>query len=142
MSPVTQYIVQAGLTLIGIGLLAYLLLSAGRRWTNATTRGPLELVARLPLEGRRVVYLVRVDSRLLVLGATDQNIAKLAELAADEVSLQTLPPDDFKSIWARVTGRGRVDDTSSSTRREADGASSSPRPSAESPMEPEEQRDQ
>ncbi len=141
MSPVTQYIVQAGLTLVGIGLLAYLLLSTGRRWTNATTRGPLELVGRLPLEGRRVVYLVRVESRLLVLGATDQHIAKLAELAADEVSLQTMPPDDFKSIWARVTGRARADDTSSSTRREADGTSSSPRPCAEAPTEPEEQRD-
>ncbi len=123
MSPVAQYIVQAGLTLVGIALLAYLLLIAGRRWSNFPTKGPLELVGRLPLEGRRAVYLVRVDKTILVLGATDQNIAKLGELPLDHLGAELVSPrGDFASIWGRATARSEHGSEDSDSREKADSA--------------------
>jgi flagellar biogenesis protein FliO len=132
VSPVAQYIVQAGLTLVGIALLAYLLLIAGRRWSKFPTKGPLELVGRLPLEGRRAVYLVRVDKTILVLGATDQNIAKLGEMSADQLGPELAPPrKDFASLWERATARGEPASEGPNTEGTAvssSGSSSGPKP--------------
>jgi flagellar biogenesis protein FliO len=66
--------------------LAVLILYAARRFGMGRAGGPLELVGRLPLDGRRTVYLVRVGRRVLVLGAGDQALTSLAELSADEVA--------------------------------------------------------
>lgn len=82
MSPVVQYVVQALVTLVGIALLSYLLLRVGRRWNQLPSHGPLQLVGRLPLEGRRVIYLVRVGERVLVLAASEQRMEKVADLEA------------------------------------------------------------
>lgn len=103
MSPVAEYIVQAAVTLLGIGLLAFLLVFANRRWGGVPARGPLELVGRLPLEGRRAVYLVRVGDRVLVLAATDQHISKIGELDADAVPRPAAAPGGFNAVLQRLT---------------------------------------
>lgn len=105
MSPVTEYVVQAGITLLGIAALAFLLLFAVRRWGQPPAHGPLELVSRLPLDGRRALYLVRVQERLLVLAATDQQISKLAELRADDVPDLPAATSPFASLLERVVRR-------------------------------------
>ncbi len=71
--------------LVAVGALAWISWTArGKRRIGG---GALELVGRLPLEPRRVVYLVKVADVVLVLGASERGLEKLAELDAAK-----LPP--------------------------------------------------
>jgi flagellar biogenesis protein FliO len=105
VSPVTQYVVQAAVTLLGIAVLAFLVVAANRRLGTAAGRGPLELLGRLPLEGRRAVYMVRVNSRVLVLAATDQQITKLADLPDEGDFVAPARASRFNDVFGRLTQR-------------------------------------
>jgi flagellar protein FliO/FliZ len=104
VTPLGSYIVQTLVTLTGVVALAVLILYAARRFGMGRAAGPLELVGRLPLDGRRTVYLVRVGRRVLVLGAGDQALTSLAELSADEVAgLRTgVSEVSFRETLSRV----------------------------------------
>jgi hypothetical protein len=82
MSPVTTYIVETFLTLVGVVVLAVLVLYGARRLGVGRPLGPLELMGRLPLEGRRVVYLVRVGRAAFVVGASERGLTRLGEVDA------------------------------------------------------------
>jgi len=123
VSPVTQYVVQAAVTLLGVALLAYLIVTANRRWGAVAGRGPLELLGRLPLEGRRAVYMVRVNNRVLVLAATDQQITKVADLPDDGVTSHGVPSPRFSDVLRRLTQRPAE---SSASEPNDDGARPSP----------------
>ena len=64
MSPLASYVIETVVTLLGVIALAVLVLYAARRMGIGRPAGPLELVGRLPLDGRRAVYLVRVKKIL------------------------------------------------------------------------------
>ncbi|MBM4361432.1 MAG: flagellar biosynthetic protein FliO, partial [Deltaproteobacteria bacterium] len=51
-----------------------------RRRVTARPGGPLELVATLPLGGRRAVHLIRVEGRVLVVGASEAGLTRLGEV--------------------------------------------------------------
>jgi flagellar biogenesis protein FliO len=80
MTPLSRYVVETLVTLMAVVVLAVLLLSALRRVGVGKAGGPLELLARLPLDGRRAVYLVRVGDAVYVLGGSEQALQKLGEL--------------------------------------------------------------
>jgi flagellar biogenesis protein FliO len=106
VSPTAQYVIQATVTLIGIALLAALLLLANRRWMGPRTRGPMNLLGQLPLDGRRSVYLVEVGATVYVLGATDHGMVKLGEV--DRATLpEHLPATSrsFASVLRDALGR-------------------------------------
>lgn len=84
MSPVAQYLIQSAVTLLGVLLLLGLIVLATRRLSVTAAPPGLELLARLPLDPRRAVYVVRVKERVFVMAANDHAITKLGELAADE----------------------------------------------------------
>lgn len=79
--------------LVAVGALAWF------SWSTRSRRrvgdGALELIGRLPLEPRRAVYLVRVADVVLVLGASERGLEKLAELDAARLpaSRPASPPD-------------------------------------------------
>lgn len=79
MGPLAQTI----FTLLAVIGLAVAVVLAGRRFGWGGPTGPLSLVGRLPLDARRCVYLVRVGETLLVLGASEAGLTKLAELPRD-----------------------------------------------------------
>lgn len=85
MSPLGWYVVQTLLTLAGIAALAYGVVYLARRSGVAGRSGPLELVARLPIDGRKSIYLVRIGARVLVVGAADSSVQLLSELDASEI---------------------------------------------------------
>jgi flagellar biogenesis protein FliO len=87
-SPLAAYLLESAAVLVLVIGLGALVLYAARRAGVARSTGPLELLARLPLEARRSVYVVRVQDQVLILGASEGGLSKLGELpesAADEL---------------------------------------------------------
>jgi flagellar biogenesis protein FliO len=81
LSPVGSYVIQTVVTLAGVVALAILVLYAARRAGVGRASGPLSVVGRLPLDGRRAVYLVRVGRAIYVLGVSDGGLVKLGEMS-------------------------------------------------------------
>jgi flagellar biogenesis protein FliO len=102
MSPLGQYIVQTGMTLLGIALLAWLVLVAGRRIGLPREDENLRLRATLRLDARRSVYLVEVAGRVLVVAAGEGGISKLAELPSDSLRAEPRSPSTFREALSRV----------------------------------------
>lgn len=104
MSPVAKYVVETLVTLLGVIALAVIVLYAARRVGVGRPGGPLELVGRLPLDGRRAVYLVRVAQRVYVLGASEAGLSKLGELEEGAIDLSAIdvPRRPFTDVLARV----------------------------------------
>ncbi|MEN9579351.1 MAG: hypothetical protein RJA70_2360 [Pseudomonadota bacterium] len=106
MSPAAEYVIQTGITLLGVIALAWGLLFAGRRFGMPQLRGPMELLGRLPLDQRRAVCLVRVGEKVLILGSSEAGISKLGEMPQSE-----LPPPEpgqgraFKDVLKVTLGR-------------------------------------
>lgn len=108
MSPLATYVVETLITLSGIVVLAGLVLYAARRVGVGRPTGPLELVGRLVLDGRRVVYLVRIDKKVLILGASEAGLSKLGELDADSVTFESVSTTPaFREVLERALGRPR-----------------------------------
>ncbi|HEY3499647.1 MAG TPA: flagellar biosynthetic protein FliO [Polyangiaceae bacterium] len=107
MTPLGRYVVETLVMLIGVAALAVLLLALGRRFGIGRPSGPLELVGRLPLDGRRAVYLVRVGETVYVVGASENGLSKLGEIAKDGLELpkgEAVGPS-FRNVLERVIGR-------------------------------------
>jgi flagellar biogenesis protein FliO len=104
VTPLSRYVVETVISLVAIAALSIVLLSALRRVGVGKANGPLELLARLPLEGRRAVYLVRVGETVYVLGASENAMQKLGELP--EHALPKLAPEalSFADILKRAVG--------------------------------------
>ena len=107
MSPLASYVVETLVTLLAVIVLAVLVLYGARRVGVGRPVGPLHLVGRLPLDGRRVVYLVRIGSTVYVLGASEAGLRKLGELPQDSLDLTegeaTRP---FSSVLSRMLDKG------------------------------------
>lgn len=113
MSPVTKYVVETLVTLLAIVALAALVLVAARRAGMGKTGGPLSLVGRLPLDGRRAVYLVRVGKTVIVVGASEAGLNKLAEVPLDGLEVEAIPGTadrPFASVLARALARRKGQD--------------------------------
>jgi flagellar biogenesis protein FliO len=65
--------------------------------------GTLRLRGRLALDARRCIYLVEVGGRVLVLGAGEGGISKLAEMPGDALPEQAEAPRvSFADVLAKV----------------------------------------
>ncbi len=105
MTPLSRYVVETLLTLAAVVALSILLLSVLRRAGVGKLGGPLELVARLPLEGRRAVYLVRVGETVYVLAASENALQKLGELPRAALPAEVaVEPRSFAEVLKRAVG--------------------------------------
>jgi flagellar biogenesis protein FliO len=107
VSPLGRYVVETLVMLVGVAGLAVLLLVAGRRLGVGRPSGPMELVGRLPLDGRRAVYLVRVGETVYVVGASESGLSKLGEIPRDGLDLSKgdAVGKPFEAVLARVLGK-------------------------------------
>ncbi len=101
-SPIGDYLALSLLVLLVIVGLAVLFLYAARRAGLGPRRGlgSIELLARLPLEPRRSVYVVRVLDQVLIIGASEAGLAKLGELpeSAAGALRGTEAPSSFAAV--------------------------------------------
>ena len=115
MTPFGTYIIETLVTLVAVVALAILVLVSARRFGIGRPLGPLELIGRLPLEGRRAVYLVRVADRVFVLGASEAGIEKLGELEPNSIQPSLPYKGGFRDVLARIlAGRKETEASASS----------------------------
>lgn len=81
-------------------------LSAGRaRGTHL-----LDVVARVPLEPRRSLYVVEVAGKTLLVGTSEMGLSVLTELDGNEVKARAVPPQSFADLvrgaWKKRRGLG------------------------------------
>jgi flagellar protein FliO/FliZ len=108
VTPVGSYILQTVLTLLGVTALAAVILLVARRMGVGQASGPMDLVGRLPLDGRRAIYLVRVGERVFVVGASEAGLSKLGEVPGDTLPAtrdSRAPAGSFAAALAQVLGR-------------------------------------
>lgn len=121
MTPLSRYVVETLVTLLGIVGLSVVLLSALRRAGVGKPGGPLELVARLPLEGRRAVYLVRVGKVVYVVGAAESSLTKLGEMPREELpEVAALEPLRFSDVLKRAVGVAIAKDDATVSKKETE----------------------
>lgn len=83
---------------------------AGRFLATGRTRGAhlLDVVARVPLEPRRSLYVVEVAGKTLLVGTSEMGLSVLTELDAGEVRARAVPAQSFgdlvKAAWSRRKG--------------------------------------
>ena len=83
---------QTLVTLAAVVALALLVLFGARRLGVGRPSGPLTLLGRLPLEGRRVVYLVKAGERAFLIAAGESAIAPVGELPISELAGEPSTP--------------------------------------------------
>jgi len=101
-----NYVLETLLTLAAVCGLAVVVLWSARRMGVGRPRGPVALLGRLPLEGRRAVYVVRVGGQALVVGASEAGLTRLGEVPLGELGDTSAPaPPTFADALAKVLGR-------------------------------------
>jgi flagellar biogenesis protein FliO len=84
------------LVLLGISALA---IAAVRFWIpkftvwNKTTKGPIEVCARMPLEPRRTLYIVKAANSYMLLATSEAGVQHLSSLNTDQCALWLEKPD-------------------------------------------------
>lgn len=101
-SALGAYLLESALVLLVVVGLGWLVSFLARRAGVARSTGSLELLARLPLEARRAVYVVRVLDQVLILGGSEQGLSKLGELPEDALAQFRKAPQ--ASSWAALLG--------------------------------------
>lgn len=114
-----------------VGLLLLLARLAGRRFAGRDG-APVQVLHRQPLSRTSSIAVVSVGSRLLVVGATEQQVRLLTELDPDELGTDLVllegSADDLDDLPTPLAGRLPV-----VASRPVDVRSSSARPSATRP---------
>lgn len=105
----SESIIEGSLTLLAVLALAIYVLFLVRRGSLARPSGPLEVLARLPLESRRSVYVVRIANQLLIVGSSETGLTSLGELPPEtlaQFSEQTAPPRLIDAVKAAMGRAG------------------------------------
>ena len=96
------------ISLVSLGIvcvLAYVSLRfLGKRGIGRAS-GPIRVLARCPLEPRRVLYLIETAGRCFLVGVGDGPMTMLAEVGAAEAKAQLPEPTASGKRFADVLGR-------------------------------------
>ena len=82
----------------------------GRLLAGGRARGAhlLDVVARVPLEPRRSLYVVAVAGKTLLVGTSEMGLSVLSELDAAEVKARVVPRTSFAEMVKQAWGRRRT----------------------------------
>lgn len=120
-------LLQTVLALILVCALAYVFLRYGLKWLLPKQKGRLDamkVIDRLPLDGRRMIYLVEIGKKVFIIAATDTSVSKVGELDGEEAS-EIIRHKEGEKMRAEASGTknlfrdvlDRVRDRRSGTRR-------------------------
>jgi flagellar biosynthesis protein FliO len=102
-----SYVTESIALLSVVAVLAVLISLAARRAGLGRALGPVELLARLPLEPRRSVLVVRVADRVLIIGSSEAGLVKLGELRGEALGeLDAMGGDPPLGGWLGKLWRG------------------------------------
>lgn len=94
--------------LVGVCIGAFVVVRLVGRWVaTGRVRGAhlLDVVARMPLEPRRSLYVVEVAGKTLLVGTSEMGLSVLSELDANEVKARVVPRQTFaelvRAAWMR-----------------------------------------
>ncbi len=109
MSPEATYVLESLATVALFGGALYVATWGLRRLQGARARGPLEILARQPLDGRRAIYLVRVGKRVLIVGASDSALTRLGSTSLAAIQSELESPGEpanknFRDVLSRALG--------------------------------------
>lgn len=106
-------LVTSLLVLGGVCVAAFVIVRVlGRVLATGRARGAhlMDVVARVPLEPRRSLYVVEVAGKTLLVGTSEMGLSVLSELDAGEVRSRVAARPTFgdlvKQAWARRRGGG------------------------------------
>lgn len=121
MSPVASYLIETSVTLLGVIVVAGVLLYGAKRRGFGRASGPLDLIGRLPLDGQRAVYLVRIGGTVYVIGGSEAGLAKIGELPESEVGPL---PEPARGALADVIRRalGRAGESTETAAKDVENA--------------------
>jgi flagellar protein FliO/FliZ len=95
----------------------------GRLLATGRTRGAhlMDVVARVPLEPRRSLYVVEVAGKTLLVGTSEMGLSVLSELDAAEVNARKVVRPSFadlvRNAWARRRGSPAASEPPASSHR-------------------------
>ena len=120
----------------GVSIVAFLLVRlVGRFLATGRSRGShlLDVVARVPLEPRRSLYVVEVAGKTLLVGTSEMGLPVLSELDGAEVRARAVARPTFTELVRAAWDRHRA--------RRAPSTQTEPPPSSPSPPSHTEERE-
>jgi flagellar biogenesis protein FliO len=104
-------LVTSLVVLVGVCIAAFVVVRLVGRWlATGRARGShlLDVVARLPLEPRRSLYVVEVAGKTLLIGTSEMGLSVLSELDGDQVRARASERPGFgelvRAAWLRHRG--------------------------------------
>lgn len=114
MSPEATYVLESLATIAVFGGALWVATWGLRRLSGDRARGPLEVLARQPLDARRAIYLVRVGKRVLIVGAAEGSLTRLGSTSLESVEAELAaaaesggPKASFRAALTRALGRDK-----------------------------------
>lgn len=107
VSAYASYLIETFVTLLAVCAIAFVVLYGARRMGMGRSSGAIDLVGRLPLDGRRSIVLVRVGAHVFVVGVADSGFTKLGEIASSDVpaAAQSQEASGFALALSRALGK-------------------------------------
>jgi flagellar protein FliO/FliZ len=99
------------IVLVAVCVGAFLVVKFAGRFAGGRARGAhlIDVVARVPLEPRRSLYVVDVAGKTLLVGTSEMGLSLLSELDGGEVRARVTAQPTFADLvrqaWARRSGR-------------------------------------
>ncbi|HEY3803651.1 MAG TPA: flagellar biosynthetic protein FliO [Kofleriaceae bacterium] len=103
-------LVTSLLVLAAVCVAAFVAVRVLGRWlSTGRARGAhlLDVIARVPLEPRRSLYVVDVAGKTLLVGTSEMGLSVLSELDAAEVKARVVPAQSFGELVRAAWGRRR-----------------------------------
>ncbi len=122
-------LLQTVVALILVCVLAYVFLRYGLKWLLPRQKGSvnvMKVIDRLPLDGRRMIYLVEIGKKVLVLAATDGGISKVGELDEEETALLTDRMEQERKTAEESSGKRIFSDVLERIRKKKPDSASDP----------------
>lgn len=96
-------LLQTLLALAAVCILAWVVLRWSARRGLGVSRGRVKVLERVPLDGRRALYLIEVNGRQLLVGVGDGGApALLTELEVDDLPVGREPVATFGDLVRRL----------------------------------------